>query len=173
MSDTVLENAAKKRDALAAEINSLAQRIDDLKRELSKIDEWIALWHDFAAARPRPLPIKEEIAERGGIQLSESPGSPKKRRATGNPRKEDVADAAREVIKERGEPVSRTSLFKALSERGVTISSENDPEVVLSTMLWRTRDRVTRLKTGGYWLPERPWIPAGYDPDSQPESPAG
>ena len=164
MTDTVLAKAVKKRDALAAEIGSLAQRMEELKRELVKTDEWIALWHDFAGARPRPLTLKDETAECGEIPISENFDSPKKRRATGNPKKEDVAEAAREIIKERGEPVSRTNLFRALAEHGITISSENDPEVVLSTMLWRTRDRVTRLKTGGYWLPERPWPSAGYFP---------
>ena len=48
MTDKALENAERERDLLAAEINSLAQRTEKLKREIAKIDDWIAQWHEFA-----------------------------------------------------------------------------------------------------------------------------
>jgi hypothetical protein len=161
VTDTVLANANKKRDLLAAEINSLAQRIDEIKRELAKIDAWIAQWHEFAGvSRSSSQKQKEEFPILKGRE------APKITRTTGNPKKEEVAEAAREIIAERGEPISRADLFKALAERGIKIQSESDPEMVLSTMLWRTRNRVVRLKTGGYWLPERPWPPAGYNPEN-------
>jgi hypothetical protein len=160
VTDTALENANKKRDSLAAEINSLTQRADELRRELAKIDAWIAQWHDFAdtpaaLGTPDSLPLSRSILE--GMEQ-------KKRRAAGNPKKEEVAEAARRIIEERGEPISRADLFKALARRGMEIVSGNDPEMVLSTMLWRMQDQIIRLKSGGYWLAERPYEPAGYAP---------
>lgn len=166
MADTALVNATKKRDSLAAEINSLAQRADELKRELAKIDAWIAQWHEFAKEAELPVVAQHIIEIRPGeFEFS------KRRRTTGNPKKEDVAEAAIQIIKERNEPVSRADLFKALAERGVVITSGTDPEMVLSTMLWRMRDMVVRLKGGGYWLANEPYEPAGFDPlDHFPES---
>lgn len=163
MTDTVLANAQKKRDSIAAEINSFAQRAEEMKRELAKLDAWIAQWHEFAIS-------VTEAGDSASIAMTvEQPGTesaaePKRRRAVGNPKKEDVAEAAWQIIRERGEPVSRADLFKALAERGIVISSESDPEMVLSTMLWRMRDRIARLKTGGYWIAELPYEPAGFDP---------
>jgi hypothetical protein len=164
VTDTALANASQKRDLLAAEINSLAQRMDELKRELAKIDAWISQWHEFADVGTLAATEAPDSASMFG---SVSGGSErKKRRAVGNPKKEEVAEAARSIIQERGEPVSRADLFKALVARGIVISSETDPEMVLSTMLWRTRNLIVRLKTGGYWLQERPWPLAGYIPSS-------
>lgn len=161
MTDKALANAQSKRDSLAAEINSLAQRAHDLKRDLAKIDAWIAQWHEFVAT---DITSMAAVAGSPKMETEGGDAEPKKRRATGNPKKEDVAEEARQIIQERGEPVSRADLFKALAERGVVISSETDPEMVLSTMLWRMRDHVVRLKSGGYWLAEIPYEPAGFDP---------
>ena len=172
MTDTALENAQNRRDSIAAEINSLAQRVEELKRELAKIDAWIAQWHEFADAhqaiaaakqdtQDTPNKVKYQVGET--VKFAQLPKIRRASRATGNPKKEDVAEAARQIIQERGEPVSRAELFRALADRGVAISSEHDPEMVLSTMLWRMRDKVVRLKTGGYWLAERPLPQDGYE----------
>jgi hypothetical protein len=156
VTDKALENAERKRDSLAAEINSLAQKADDLKRELVKVEAWIAQWHQFADVRQADLTPKQGAPQNERFPILKGVELPKTRRATGNPKKEEVAEATRQIILERGAPISRGDLFKALADRGVIIASEADPEVVLSTMLWRMRDKVVRLKTGGYWLPEKP-----------------
>src|SRR5580704_9063245 len=129
MTDTALKNANKRRDLLAAEINSLAQRMEELKRDLDKIDAWIAQWHEFTGTL-----AAIEAPDSASIYGSVSDGAEqKRRRVAGNPKKENVAEEARRIIQERGEPVSRADLFKALAERGVEIVSESDPEMVLST----------------------------------------
>jgi hypothetical protein len=163
VTDTVLANAVKKRDILA-------QRMEEIKRELAKIDSWIAQWHEFAGEPlDHPLAYLDRLLpqDAGSAQQAPVVRHRTRPRAGANPKKEDVAEAARQIILDRGEPVSRADLFKALAERGMTIHSESDPEMVLSTMLWRTRDKVIRLKTGGYWLPERPWPAAGYVPGNR------
>ncbi|MER9063943.1 hypothetical protein [Mesorhizobium sp. M0698] len=82
---------------------------------------------------------------------------------------DELAERGRAIIRERNEPVSRTDLFKALTERGLTIAG-TDPEMVLSTMLWRTRDRVARVKGGGYWLADVPNEAAGYFPETSTDN---
>jgi hypothetical protein len=41
VTDKTLANAERKRDSLAAEIISLAQRTEELKRDIAKINDWI------------------------------------------------------------------------------------------------------------------------------------
>jgi hypothetical protein len=168
VTDNALENAEHKRDSLAAEINSLAQKADDLKRELAKVEAWIAQWHQFADVRQAGLAPNQGAPQNERFPILKGVELPKIRRATGNPKKEEVAEATRQIILERGEPISRGDLFKALADRGLEIISESDPEMVLSTMLWRMQDQIVRLKSGGYWLAERPYAPAAYDPADAP-----
>ncbi len=160
MTDKALKNAERKRDSLAAEINSLAQRMEELKRDLAKIDAWIAQWHELSGTL-----ATSEAADSISMSssVSGSSGESKKRRATGNPSKEDVAAKVKELILERGAPIARNDLFDALESRGIIIRGA-DPKMVLSTMLWRTED-IIRLAGYGYWPKDRPFEPAGYSPD--------
>jgi hypothetical protein len=80
-----------------------------------------------------------------------------------NPKRESVVDAALMMITEAGKPLSRQHLFDALSARGLTIQGK-DPLMVFSTMLWRTQDRITRLRGHGYWPSSKPYAPANYFP---------
>jgi hypothetical protein len=151
--DRALENAERERDSLAAEINLLAQRTEELKREIAKIDGWIVQWHGFAG--------KEEAATIAP-KTDEPAPTARSARARGNPSKEDVAAKVKELILERGVPIARNDLFEALESRGIIIRGA-DPKVVLGTMLWRTED-IIRLRGHGYWLKERSFEPAGYNP---------
>ena len=157
MTDKALENAERERDSLAAEINPLAQRTEELKREIAKIDDWIAQWHRFAG--------KEEAATAAPKSDEPAPAA-RSARARGNPSKEDVAAKVKELILERGVPITRNDLFDALESRGIIIRGA-DPKVVLGTMLWRTED-IIRLRGHGYWLKNRPFEPAGYSPKRPP-----
>lgn len=85
--------------------------------------------------------------------------STKRIRIGGNSTKEEVAAAARTLIEARGKPIPRAVLYHALIDQGLKIQGK-DPEMVLGTMLWRMKDHIVRLKTGGYWLAERP-LPEG------------
>jgi hypothetical protein len=153
VTDKALKNAECKRDSLAAEINSLAQRMEELKRDLDKIDAWIAQWREFAG--------KEEAATTSPNSDEPAPAS-RSARARGNPSKEDVAAKVKELILERGLPISRNDLFESLESRGIIIRGA-DPKVVLGTMLWRT-EGIIRLRGHGYWLKDRSFEPAGYNP---------
>lgn len=171
MSDKALENAMGRRDELAGRINQAQQQIDEWRRELGRVNQFIQEWHDFAGV-PMPIDVTREPARTGLVQLPMVPPAQeevgvvdpdKPKRARNNSRKEEVAEGARAIITERGQPVLRADLLKALRERGYVIEG-SDPDTVLSTMLWRMRDRVARVKTGGYWLAEVPCPDAGYEP---------
>ena len=83
-------------------------------------------------------------------------------RTKGNPSKEDVAAKVKELILKRGAPIPRNDLFEVLEFSGIIIRGA-DPKVVLGTMLWRTED-IIRLRGHGYWLKDRSFAPAGYNP---------
>jgi hypothetical protein len=154
VTDKALENAERKRDSLAEEINSLAQRMEELKRDITVLDDWISQWHEFAS--------KDGAAAVAPGRPEPAPPAARSARTKGNPSKEEVAAKVKELILERGLPIARNDLFQALESRGIIIRGA-DPKVVLGTMLWRTED-IIRLRGHGYWLKDRPFEPARYNP---------
>lgn len=146
MSDKALQNAKTHKDQLVKERHGLNERLLELDREIGRVDQFISDWHAFAGG----------LAVISGENVSgETTNEPEQKdrtqkKTTGNSPKEEVADAAREIILERGAPIMRDELYGLLTERGLTIHGK-DPMMVLSTMLWRMKDRVVRLKGGGYW----------------------
>jgi len=157
MADAAFQNAMRRFNEIGEQIGDLGRKIEFLKREQERIGKFIEAWHEFADASG----ANANDAIGSLSQTLEIMQKEVSKRATGNPKKELVAEAAREIIGERMEPVSRSDLFKALTDRGIILHGA-DPEMVLSTMLWRMKDRVVRLKSGGYWLPERDWLPGYY-----------
>lgn len=162
MSDSALENAEAQKNQLLERKRRLQSDLAVVDAQLNRIERFIVDWHEFAGTNPpaadQPNDSLPAIRKRTRVQLGPS------ERTAGNSKKEEVADAARAVIADRGEPVSRSDLLTAIRERGLTIEG-TDPEMVLSTMLWRMKDRVIRLKQGGYWLKEQSYEPAGYFPN--------
>ncbi|MGV9007112.1 MAG: hypothetical protein ACOH1H_10285 [Brevundimonas sp.] len=149
MSDAAIDNALNRRGALAQQINIQQQRLEELRRELSLVDEFIARWHTFAGLEAdQPLIPANESVDKSATG---------KRRPV-NPPREVVGDVVEALLKERGEPASRASLFEALPDRGIVIEGA-DPTMVFSTMLWRMKDRFERIPKRGYWIKGEP-IPA-------------
>jgi hypothetical protein len=112
---------------------------------------------NLLAKRRRQRPRRKAISPRRATRSA---------RTKGNPSKEEVAVKVKELILERGLPIARNDLFEALESRGIIIRGA-DPKVVLGTMLWRTED-IIRLRGHGYWLKNRPFEPAGYNPKRPP-----
>lgn len=167
MSDVALKHATALRDRLAEEVRSLQTAVREKSATIKALDDWIANWHQFAQAGVEQaagtaLPHTSEVK----TPALNPPAEPERTRTTGNPKKEFVAQNALRIIEEAGQPVSRADLHKELAQRGIHIQGK-DPEQVLSTMLWRTRDAVpiTRLSSGGYWLAEQPYPATGYVPE--------
>ncbi|MCW2283566.1 hypothetical protein M2323_001338 [Rhodoblastus acidophilus] len=158
MSDIAYQNALGRRDELAAKINTLQQLLDEARAEIREIDAFISQWRKFAG-------VQDEHSEPPAPPAIIRPSA--KRR---NTRKEIVAEHAREIIAEAGAPVSRSDLYdKLVNEFKLTIEG-TDPEMVLSTMLWRMRHKVARVPGGGYWFAELPSPDGKYDPRASDEA---
>ena len=153
MPDSALDNAMRRRDAAVAKVKALESNLAEARDELERVDAFIQQWHEFAGT---------PILERDPVVVH----YPKTMRGVRNSKKEEVAAAARRIIEAEGRPMSRTELYERLIGRGLTINGA-DPEMVLSTMLWRMRDQVVRLAKGGYWLAGEPYKAEFYSADPQ------
>lgn len=158
--DRALQNAMSRREGLVAELRQLQERTATVKRALDDADRFIADWHRYANTETMAA-IEAPDTSRVNLPID---APTENRRVTGNPKKEEVAETARAIIAERKEPVSRADLYQELMKRGVVVQGA-DPEKTLSTMLWRMRSRVARVRGGGYWLQEVPYAPADYVPE--------
>jgi hypothetical protein len=158
MADAALENAFARRRYVSERIEKTVEEIDGLieqlnkqRSELTEIDRFIHMWHEMAGIQAPP-----EVEQ---MRVVETTGTTKRIRPK-NPDREVVADACVNFIREAGRPLSRAELFERLRDAGIQIRGK-DPEMVLSTMLWRTKDKITRLKGGGYWPASEP-LPNSY-----------
>jgi hypothetical protein len=121
---------------------------------MAHAERFIADWEEFSGKKA-PTPVVDTTPET--TQRPVSGGKPR------NPKKEEVAAVAREILLQNGRPMSRDDLFEALAARGVIIHGQNPP-VVLQTMLWRMSAEITHLKGFGYWPKDVAYEPAAYDP---------
>ena len=153
MADNAFENAMNRREAVIAKVRSLELDLQKARSELERVDAFIQQWHEFAG---------KPILDRDPVVVH----YPKIIVAHGirNSKKEDVADAAYEIIKEHGAPMPRADLYDRLIARGMVLNG-SEPQMVLSTMLWRMPHLIKRLKKGGYWLADQPYKKEFYSAD--------
>ena len=155
--DAALEKALMQREALkvraeglASQVRALASEWDRAREQLQEIEGFIRMWHQLAGTE-EPESQRQTIQSRSLDQV--------KRVRSVNPPREFVAKACAAFIVEAGRPLSRIELFQSLSRDGIEIRGKH-PEMVLSTMLWRSEDTITRIKGGGYWPAGKP-LPIG------------
>ena len=129
------------------------------QQKAMRAERFIADWEEFSGKKA-PRVVSPHLPD---DEAAQKPKKPK------NPRKEHVVGVAREVVQAAGKPLTRDELFEQMPKHGVIIEGQ-DPPVVFQTMLWRMKSRLIHLKGHGYWLPERPWGPADYDPEKPSES---
>jgi len=171
MTDLALANAQKRRDDVAAKINQLVQELEDARKELVVAESFIKEWYRFAGSEAGAVSDTKkdsgypQPATAGyTLDLSEPPLALRQK----NPDRATVGKYAREIINEFKRPVPRRVLFDALASRGIQIHGK-DPEMVLSTMMWRMPQDFVRLSGHGYWFRNAPWPIAGYEPGTQIE----
>lgn len=150
MTDAALENAHARRKALSKKLDTHIEQMTSLREafardreEMDKVTDFIRTWYEMAGTQPpaqteqtkniRPVAVTEVVERRPP-----------------NPNRRFVTLKCIEYIREAGRPLSRAELFDKLNKNGVVLNGKN-PEMVLSTMLWRTDDLIKRLKGGGYW----------------------
>lgn len=139
-----------RRAILASRLESLRAGLEEVTANLREIDELLVILEDTTAGLNR---INLSAPVSGGVNIGAQLSSEPRRRTTGNPKKEVVAQEVHAYLKAHGKPLSRRELFQKLSDNGFIIRGAN-PEMVLSTMLWRTADQfgIERLGSGGYAL---------------------
>lgn len=164
MDDVSALNPAQLRDqiverlrAIEAQMESLHRERDVLRSDLTVTDQFLAVWRRTNNVQGPPQRTETAIFP----IRSDMPVPPRKPK---NPPRDFVVTKALEIIQERGEPVPRSELYAALRARGVEVFGK-DPVMVLSTMLWRSDDRIVRLKDHGYWPKDEAYRPASYYPD--------
>lgn len=157
MTDKALENAKALKMQAANEITRLEDKLRYWRDRMAMSEHFIDQWNAFASGEP--VNSGDSVPSE---QNKTAPSTAPNRKVIRNSKKEDVAAAAREIIVERGKPIMRDELYGLLVARGLVIEGK-DPQMVLSTMLWRTRDTIARLDNG-YWPADIPNDEIGYDP---------
>jgi hypothetical protein len=153
MQDAALQNALAKRAAIGAELKTKAEHIKQLAEEMKDLLDqhkalrsFIRTWYEMAGVQP---PDENENEEHIETPVLPAP-KPAKRSRPINPDRRIVVDMCVDYIREARRPLMRADLFALLKRDGIEIKGQ-DPEMVLSTMLWRSKDKVIRLAKGGYW----------------------
>ena len=150
MVDTVLDAATTRMAEVEAQIAEQRNAIMDASARLARLEAeradvaaWIEMWHRLAGTQGRPVAAEQN-------ELLRTVDKSVKRKRPNNPDKSVVVDKALEIIRQQGEPMGRKALFNALAESGIVLEG-TDPQMVLSTMLWRSKERIVRLVPFGYW----------------------
>lgn len=165
MSDKALKKAENVRDDMTARIAEIEKILPVYRDMKAKAERFIADWHEFAEDGIVTQPHLTAMEIKSDSHDTKKPTRPK------NPSKERVAAVACEIIRENGFPLTRAELFDALLDRGIVLEGKN-PQMVLSTMIWRMPNVIVRLKGNGYWPADDP-LPIGaelYVPKSKGES---
>ena len=147
-----LKNAVDEIDKLEADAETIRNRQAQIRGEIEKLNSFIATWYEMAGQQP-PETFELKVNE---------PDTGARRTRPKNPDRVRVAKMAVSIIHDAGRPLSRRELFDQLSRQGLVINGK-DPEMVLSTMLWREKDIIQRIPGEGYW-------PAGEAPPGLPIS---
>jgi uncharacterized coiled-coil DUF342 family protein len=150
VTDIAIKNAVERHDSLAKQINELNQQLEDARRELAKVAQFISLWKEFsgeAVEAPSIAPIRNRI--RIIRKVGEAVEKPV------NPSKERIGEVLEAFLKKLQRPASRRELQAHLREVGIHLQG-TDPDMVLSTMLWRMQGKFKRHPPHGYWLTDVP-----------------
>jgi FtsZ-binding cell division protein ZapB len=148
--DQAIQNAEARMDKIREEARTLSKEIERiqeqrnaLQAEFEHLANFRRTWYEIAGIKPH-TPEKQVRP----MRVIEAQDPTDKRPL--NPDRRFVADKVVEILRNEGRPLSRKELFDRLSKVGVEIQGK-DPLMVLSTMLWRSKSKVRRLKSGGYW----------------------
>lgn len=137
-------------DQLVAERDAVKERLDHLDESLDSLRKS----YNVLAALERNQPVDN-------LEIAPRPRKPIKLKrmktfhvvSVKNPDKSEVAAQVAAMLMDSDKPLSRREIFDRLTENGVEIKGK-DPEMVLSTMLWRAGEEfnIENRKGVGYVL---------------------
>jgi hypothetical protein len=147
------------------------KRIDELKEELKKLEEFVGTYRKLALdlrienmnkmGTSSPSTENGLAVDRREAREAAAPDAapPRRSRVTDNPKPDVVVAEALKLIREVGRPMTRREIREGLAARGTVVNGA-DPVKALGTMLWRSgSDRLIQIEGRGYWpkdLPEPP-----------------
>ncbi|MFA6607324.1 MAG: hypothetical protein WCS75_10025 [Sphingomonas sp.] len=164
--DVPAQNPVQLRDHLAERLRVVEQRISELHHERETLKSDLQVTEQFITVWRRTNNVQGPPGRTEATIYQVSSEVPPPVRKPKNPPREAVLDVVLKIISARGTPVSRSDLYDALQSHGIRLYGK-DPVMVLSTMLWRSQDRIVRLGSKGYWFKDRPYPPASYYPETE------
>jgi hypothetical protein len=128
------------------------QRLEDERRKIDeriqRIDRFVEAYHEFAGdplpATPPPVEEVETIKAPGGMS------------------QEEFEKLVREILLDRGYPLTAPELAARLRERGRPVGGKNELRNV-GNKLWRAEAALFNIRGKGYWLRDTPNPKIGYD----------
>lgn len=136
------------------------ERRRQLLDELRLVEDYIALHEKLFRPQERDL-FRTAAGAMGGEQQR------RRERNVLPPRR--LAQMAREILLERGHPMTRSELTEAIQARGVPLVGRDKTKNV-GTILWRFRDQFVNLEGRGYWPRDVANPDVGYEPPARGET---
>lgn len=153
-------------------------REDELLQELKKIRDFLATYRTLAnslkldsaniigtkVVPPTADTKGVDSAEAGAAREAEAPDAapPKRIRVSDNPKPTIVVEAAVELIRAKGRPMTRREIRDELAARGIVVKGA-DPVKAVGTMLWRSgADQLVQIEGRGYWPKGDPVPPPSF-----------
>ena len=165
MNDIALRNAEARCDLVKARISGFRKerrQLDELltqaEVELADVEKFIDTWYELSGLQ------RSELSEQNMDMIARI------KAPVDNPSRQEVAKAAIALICQAGRPLSRRDLFELMPSVNIRLQGKN-PEMILSTMLWRTKNLIVRLPKYGYWpadtdYPEADFVALGSEQTS-------
>lgn len=157
ISDRILRQAVKKRDAL--------------KEELHEMELFIRTFARLAASKEEEEDEPAPPKGRSGIDASVffRPVMPVLKKQIKSSPKRDVERVVRKILKDRDRPTTTAEMLQLVTERGITIGGR-EPRWNLAAKLSRMED-IESIKGTGWWFKNIPWKASEYILSSESEGP--
>lgn len=158
-------------EKLQAERQRLVARLAEIDKILGQYQEIQRIAESYFAKNAPHTPSTDSVS--GPETLPEpqcvEPTKPMMRMPGFRKPKTPMADfeqAVVEMLSEVEEPLDRSALYKALTERDVVIGSPDERSDLntLSARMSRMKEKIVNVSGYGYWLRERAFPPGGYEP---------
>lgn len=152
-------------------IENAKKRLAAIKEEAEEIERFLAMYDRFNGgtnADPFGAASGKEPTEAGSVD-----NSLRRRARIKGARPDEVAFHMERVIRDRGEPMSRSEIVRALESRDILIPAIDKSRYV-GTIAWRNKGTFKNIEGRGYWLckeaepPIKPATPqSGEDEEGQ------
>jgi hypothetical protein len=159
--DTVLGNAVRRRSHLRAQLREIERFIElyqELRKPTPSEQAELALADDSGTTQEHDKTASGEDGASTEVRV------PDEDEEAGGLSRVELLPHIRAVIEDAGKPLTRGQLLMKLDSRGAKVGGKANRSKNMGTIMWRLRDDFVNLQGLGYWLRDRPYAPADYDP---------